>query len=394
MKKKTYVWLVVIIILIAGGYYWYTKATSNQSPVQYRTQAATQGTLVSSVSASGNVIVNNSASIDPTITGTVANLAVQVGDQVKAGQTLFTIVNDQLGVSVEQAQASYASAQSSLESAKTNVTSAKASLKDEQESATSTHQDTLSNEAKVDSAKAAVASAQQNLASAEANLAYNQEQAGYRNVTSPINGTVNEVNVKNGDDLSRITGSGSNAQAAIVIGDMSSLEAQVQVNEVDISNVKIGQQATMTFDALPGFTATGKVLTIDSLGTVTQGVVTYNVTIGFDHLDPKIKPGMSVTANIITATQTNVLTVPLGAVKTDSSGQTYVEVLKNGQPEQINVQTGASNNTDIVITSGLNPGDEVVTQTITPGTAATTTTSPGGGGRGGFGGGGLRAFGG
>jgi HlyD family secretion protein len=139
----------------------------------------------------------------------------------------------------------------------------------------------------------------------------------------------------------------------------------------------------MTFDGLPGFTTTGKVMTIDSLGTVTQGVVTYNVTIGFDHIDPKIKPGMSVTANIITATQTDVLMVPLGSVKTGSDGQSYVTVLKNGQPQEVSVQTGTSNNTDIVITSGLSAGDEVVTQTITAGTAATTTATPGGGGFGG-----------
>ena len=374
MKKKTYVWLTIIIILIAGGYYWYAKAHSSQNQTQYRSETATKGTLVTSVSASGNVIVNTSASIDPDITGTVANLAVQVGDQVKTGQPLFTIINDQLGVGVDQAQSSYQSAASSLVSAQAGITSAKASLKDTQKNSTSNHQDKLAASDKITSAKANVASAEQSLTSASANLAYSEQQAAKRNVTSPINGTVNVVNVKNGDDLSRITGSGSNAQAAIVIGDMSSLKVQVQVNEVDISNVKIGQPVTLTFDALPGFTSTGKVETMDSLGTVSSGVVTFNVTIGFDKLDTKIKPGMSVTAAIITGTQQDVVMVPLGAVKT-VSGQSSVTVLKNGQPQQVSVQTGASNDTDIVITSGVSEGDQVVTQTITASTSATTSSS-------------------
>ncbi|MDR3558897.1 MAG: efflux RND transporter periplasmic adaptor subunit [Candidatus Pacebacteria bacterium] len=398
MKKKSYVYLAIAVFAVIAAYYGWTKTHSNQNQTQYRTEAATQGTLVTSVSASGNVVVNTSASIDPDITGTVASLAVQVGDQVKSGQPLFTIVNDQLGVSVSQAQSSYQSATSSLISAQTGITSAKASEKDTQKSTTSNHQDKLAASAKVTSARASVTSAGESLASASADLAYAQQQAAKRNVTSPINGTVNVVNVKNGDDLSRITGSGSNAQAAIVIGDMSTLKAQVQVNEVDISNVKIGQPVTLTFDALPGFTATGKVETMDSLGTVSSGVVTFNVTVGFDHLDSKIKPGMSVTAAIITSTQQDVVMVPLGAVKT-VNGQSSVTVLKNGQPQQVSVQTGASNDTDIVITSGVSTGDQVVTQTITPGSAATSTTSSSSSGRSGGatrggGGGGLRIFGG
>ena len=91
-------------------------------------------------------------------------------------------------------------------------------------------------------------------------------------------------------------------------------------------------------------------------------------------LDTKIKPGMSVTAAIITGTQQDVVMVPLGAVKT-VSGQSSVTVLKNGQPQQVSVQTGASNDTDIVITSGVSEGDQVVTQTITASTSATTSSS-------------------
>lgn len=126
MKKKRCIYLAIAIILIAGGYYWYKKTHTTGSLVQYKTQAAENGTLVSSVSASGNVIVDSSATVDPDITGTVAALAVSVGDQVKKGQLLFTIVNDQLGISANQAAASYKSAQASLISANAAINSAKA----------------------------------------------------------------------------------------------------------------------------------------------------------------------------------------------------------------------------------------------------------------------------
>jgi multidrug efflux pump subunit AcrA (membrane-fusion protein) len=124
--KKLKKWQIVLVaaIIIGGGYYWYTKTHNQTAQIQYVTEQAQKGTLTTSVSASGNIAVDQQANIDPTITGTVANLAVNVGDQVKKGQTLFTIVNDQLGVSVAQAQASYSQSQSSLESAQANLNQA------------------------------------------------------------------------------------------------------------------------------------------------------------------------------------------------------------------------------------------------------------------------------
>jgi multidrug efflux pump subunit AcrA (membrane-fusion protein) len=225
------------------------------------------------------------------------------------------------------------------------------------------------------------------------------DEANKKNVVSPIDGTVNVINIKNGDDLSRISGS-SNAQAPIIIGDLGTLKAQIQINEVDISNVQIGQKATLTFDAINGLTATGKVEKVDSLGTVTQGVVTYNVTVDLDLLDPRIKPQMSVTANVITDVKQDVIIVPNSAVKAASSGGSYVEVMKGQAPEQVSVTVGASNSTDTEITNGLNVGDKVVTQTVNP-NATTSSTASGSQGSGsssvrlpGIGGGGaLRAIG-
>jgi len=216
-------------------------------------------------------------------------------------------------------------------------------------------------------------------------------------VVSSIDGTVNAVNIKNGDDLSKVS-SGNSRQVPIIIGDLGTMKAQVQVNEVDVANVSIGQKVMMKLDALNNFETSGKVEKMDSLGTLSSGVVTYNVTIDFDSLDPRIKPQMSVASSIITDVKQSVLMVPSSAVKSQG-GNTYVEVLNGATPEQKNVTVGASNSTSTEILSGINEGDNVVTQTInaSSSTAASSTSSTnrtGGGGGGiripGLGGGGGR----
>ena len=376
MKKlKVKKWQVVLaaVILIGGGYYWYTKANSASTQVTYVTTAAEKGTLTTSVAVSGNIVVDQSVNIDPTITGTVSNLSVNVGDKVKKGQALFTIVNDQLSVSTSQAQTSFAQSQSSITSAKITLKQAKATYDADKKtgSGVSSKQKAV-DKAKVDAAEQSVAVAEQSSGTSDLSLQYQRQTAGKRLVVASIDGTVNSVIVKNGDDLSKLS-SGSSRTVPIIIGDMGTLQTQVQINEVDVSNVQLGQKVMMTFSAIDGLTISGKVEKMDSLGTVTQGVVTYNAKISLDTLDPRIKPGMSVSASIITGVKQDVIIVPAGAIKKQGNTN-YVQVLNGGTtPTQVNVTVGASNNTETEIQSGLNVGDKVVTKTVDP--SATTSTS-------------------
>jgi len=109
----------------------------------------------------------------------------------------------------------------------------------------------------------------------------------------------------------------------------------------------------------------GTVSEIDSVGIETSNVVTFNVKIIFDEEDERIRPGMGVTANIITSEKENVLLVPNGSIKNEN-GQNYVEVrnLTTGQNDRVNVTIGASNDTDTEITAGLTAGQEVVVRQI------------------------------
>jgi len=194
---------------------------------------------------------------------------------------------------------------------------------------------------------------------------------------------VASLSVKKADSL------GSGASVGVFITKQQL--AEISLNEVDVARIKIGQPALLTFDAVSNLKINGTVLEMDTVGTVSQGVVTYNVKIGFNSPDGVIKPGMSVTAEIITDSKPDVLIVPQGAVKTQGRTK-YVEVVtdtllevENGTrvtqtgivlasaPERKSVEVGMSNDTVTEILSGLEEGERIVIRTISSGVAATQT---------------------
>ena len=365
-KKHKYIYIAVIIVLIAGGYYWYSKSGAKKTAVQYKTATVEKGNITASVSASGNVIVDSSANIDPTITGTVANLAVSVGDKVAKGQFLFEIQNDDLSPNVTKAYSSYLQSQASLETAKANKKEVKNNYDDANSSDKSMYKK------KLESAEISVTVAEENIKYALENYKNEKDDYADSKVTAPIDGTINVINIKNGDDLSKLS-SGSSREVPIIIGDLGTMKARVEVSEVDIASVEIGQKATLTFNAIDEFSASGKVEKMDSIGTLNSGVVTYNIIIGLNSLDSRIKPEMSVSASIITDAEQDIVIIPNSAVKTENNSY-YVEVMKNGIPEKKIIEIGLENNSKTEIKSGISAGDAVVTQT-TGGSSSNSTSS-------------------
>ncbi|MBA3046878.1 efflux RND transporter periplasmic adaptor subunit [Patescibacteria group bacterium] len=182
-----------------------------------------------------------------------------------------------------------------------------------------------------------------------------QEKLAEHSIKAPFNGTVASVNISQGDTVN------SGAVIGTVITEQRIIE--ITLNEIDIADVKVGQNATVNFDAVPELTATGKVFEVDTLGTVNQGVVSYKIKISFDVEDDRIKPGMSVSISVITSSKQDVLLAPIGAVKT-SAGASYIEVLQDGKLIRKTVKTGLGNDTMIEIVEGVNDGEQVITQTI------------------------------
>lgn len=220
-------------------------------------------------------------------------------------------------------------------------------------------------------------------------------------VRIPFDGVISKVNVKKGDTA------GSTALAILI---SSQQIAQVSLNEIDAAKIKVGQKATLTFDAIDGLSISGQVAQIDVTGTVSQGVVSYGVQIAFDTEDARIKPGMSVSSSIITDSKVDVLVIPNSAIK-NQGGISYVEIVRNPasldatnvagisidstllSPQPIEI--GLANDTLTEVAGGLKEDDLIVVQTVAAGTAQTQVTQgnslriPGVGG----GGGAMRAVG-
>ena len=228
-------------------------------------------------------------------------------------------------------------------------------------------------------------SAQLSLQNAQNNLANDKANLANYYIYAPFDGVLGKITAVVGSQV----GSGTSIATEVTTQDTCT----IPLNEIDAAKVQVGQQVVITFNAIPNLSVAGKVATIDPIGAVTSGVVTYNIQISFDTQDPRVKSGMSLNAQIITDVAQDVIAIPNGAIKTQS-GIKYVQVLVNNKPETKVVTTGISNATNTEILSGINVGDKVITQTITTGgtgagaTKATTTTSttrvPGLGG--GFGG--------
>ncbi len=229
-----------------------------------------------------------------------------------------------------------------------------------------------------------LASLRAQLSQAENSYALALENLAEAKIVSPIDGVVAKIALKVGDEAAPATA------AATVI--TQSQVASITLNEVDAARVKVGQKATLTFSAIDDLSISGVVGSVDTIGTVSQGVVSYGVKIVFDTQDERVKPGMSVGASIITDRKSGVLMVANSAIKSDGTGS-YVEVLPGvadtgapvtspNAPERKIVQIGLANDTETEVTQGLNDGDAVVISTVS---SATKATAGSGNTRGGFG---------
>jgi multidrug efflux pump subunit AcrA (membrane-fusion protein) len=194
--------------------------------------------------------------------------------------------------------------------------------------------------------------------------------------------------------FSASSGGGSSSAFATIV-DTGSLTMTVAFSESDISKVAVGQPGTVTMDALSGVELAAHVSSIAAVGTSSNGVVSYDATLTLDQTDPRVKPGMSASASVITG-QASGVTVPNQAVNAAGSLGT-VDVLQNGKSVQKAVIVGLRGNSRTQIVSGLTPGQQLVVRITLPSLStqsSSTTPSSGtlGGGRfggGTFGGGGF-----
>jgi HlyD family secretion protein len=199
-------------------------------------------------------------------------------------------------------------------------------------------------------------------------------------IRAPFSGLIAKVSGKVGDKASL------NTAIAIIISKAKLVN--ITLNEIDAAKVHVGDKATLTFDALEDLKLSAHVSNIDLVGTVSQGVVSYSVEIAFDENDDRVKPGMTVNADITANSKADVLLVPSSAIKT-VGGKSFVQVLPTVYPQgpamkagvtssvaptNKPVTIGASNDTSVEIISGVVEGDQIVTKTVVG--TATTAAAP------------------
>jgi RND family efflux transporter MFP subunit len=233
-----------------------------------------------------------------------------------------------------------------------------------------------------------VALKQSNLNSAKATLDSALEQLesakeGYP-VVAPFDGVVAEVDVAPGDEVNANT-------VVLKLMDPSVIEVSATVDEIDVSQVQQGQNATIALDALTDVELSGEVSSISAFANSQSGVVSYSVTIMVTSIPSgvQLREGMSATATITVQEANNVLLVPTKAISGSSSTNPTVVLMVNGTSEVRSVKLGASNGTSTEVVSGLNAGDVVVvTSTSSTSSSSSSIGSQGGFVVGGFGDGG------
>ncbi|HVN53795.1 MAG TPA: efflux RND transporter periplasmic adaptor subunit [Anaerolineaceae bacterium] len=225
------------------------------------------------------------------------------------------------------------------------------------------------------------------IAAAQSKVTAEQGLIDSVNVTAPFDGTVTDLSVQVGDLVTKGT-------QAVRVDDLSSIFIDLQVSEVDINSVQVGQDVELTFDAIPEKTYNGKVVQVGQVGTTSSGTVNFTVTVQVTNADQDVKSGMTSQATITTSTVANALLVPTRAVRLVGS-QHEVYVKRGTQIIPVSVQIGLTSDTMSQIVSGnVKEGDQVVANSATAVAAANNRPGGFGGFFGIFGGGGARQTGG
>ncbi|MDH2430383.1 HlyD family efflux transporter periplasmic adaptor subunit [Sphaerisporangium sp. TRM90804] len=367
------------VLLLGGAGVAYASLNSGPpADAAPLTARVTRGTVLSSVSASGSVTSARSRSLDFGATGTVEKIYVEAGDEVTKGQTLARLDDT---------------------SAREAVDAARAALDAAEDADTSTA-----------SGYSQYVQARNAYREAGRTLDGTVIKAPFGGTVTAVNGTVGGASSGTGSSgtgssgsgtgSSGLDGTGSGAGASgsgssgdssggfVELADTRRLEIAGDFTESDVTKLKIGQPATVTFDALPGVTASGKVTLINPVAKTSDNVVQYSVTISLSDVPDEVRLGQTATAQVVVAKADDALTVPTAAVRT-AGGQSTVTVLRDGRQVTTRVEVGVKGDSTTEIRSGLAEGDQVVRGT--PGTGGQLQGGfPGGG----FPGGGVRIGGG
>jgi HlyD family secretion protein len=442
VKRKWKIILPILVLLLAAGGILGARHWAERDLVTVQTGAVARTDLTALVTASGEIKPRNYINIGANAQGRIIELLVKEGDHVRKNQVVARIehVQAQADVQAQKAmvassQADSAAAEDGLKAADTSIRTAAATLerfrseerrskllldnadklyhynliaKQDYDQKKADHDSAVAsvneNEARYEQMKAQreqtaaqLSSYQRRISQAEAGLDRIEDVLAKYDALAPLDGVVTDLPVRVGETV--VPGvQNSAASTLMTIADMSLITAEVKVDETDIVNVHLGQTANITIDAMPNRAFTGKVTEIGNTAILrstglaasqsansSQEAKDFKVTIALDSPPDEIRPGLSCTAKIVTATRRNVLSIPMQALTVRKKGDLDppkegvqastdrvtekarneeiqgVFIVQDGMAQFKKVETGITGATDIEVLSGLNEGDTIIT---------------------------------
>jgi HlyD family secretion protein len=320
-RFRKFVYLLLLVGVAGGGY---KVCTRPAPPVEVQTEALHRRNLRSIVTGTGQVKPKVSVDVSSDVMGRVLEVPVEEGQKVKKGDTLLRIDSSQLEARVSGLRAAVESGKATLEQARSNL----GRLQKTYERQTNMYKQKLVSDADyeqtqtaLDNAIAAEAQARAALNQAQSTLQEIENTLGKYLIVSPMAGVVTRKNIEPGEIA--VAGTLSIAGTLLLtIADLSVIEVELEVDEVDIVHVALGQKAKVTVDAYPDKSWEGEVTEVGTSAleklTTTEQAKDYRVVITLSEAAQELKPGLSASADIVTATRENVLSVPIQALTTRS----------------------------------------------------------------------------
>jgi HlyD family secretion protein len=345
-----------------------------------------QEDLVSKVTANGKIQAERKVDLSALVMGQIVNLAVRNGDQVKKGDFLLQIDRNRAAAEEAGSVAALAGSFASLDSARTALQQAGRDYeraKKNFEARILPEADMQRALSDLDTARSRLEVAQKLVEQNRANLNASRDTLSKTTVRSPIDGIVTDLPVKEGEVT--VIGTMNNPGTELMtVSDMSSVEAVLMVDETDVPSVSVGQKAMLSVEAYPDRAFEGEVTQVENspipkTDADLQGLITTSDAINFKVrvkvLQPpeSIRPGFSVTADVITGSKPKALAVPLAAIviRDDPKGektaagriktQTGVYALRKGKAEFVPVQLGLSGELMVEVSGGLSRAEEIIT---------------------------------
>jgi HlyD family secretion protein len=410
IKKRRKILIPVAVILIAVVLFLVFRPAGGEQSSQFQTATIERGDLTATVGATGTVRARQTTTLVWQTTGTVEKVNVNIGDQIEADDVLASLSKTSLPQNIILAEAELVSAQQALEAvldsdtARAQAWIALRAAEDAYEKAydyreylnypvRKTRVDLVkqvtpygivdvpkSKTYKVDATEEEIAKAdadldlkeaqyedakraydriadgpnKDDLAAAQARVDAAQATLNFAHLTAPFAGTVTEAFPISGDQVSAGT-------VAFRVDNLSSLLVDVELSEVDINSVSVGQPVTLSFDAILGTEYNGEVVKVSQAGTVVNGVVNFTVTVELTDPDEFVKPGMTAAVNIVVKEINDAVLVPNRAVRLVDGDRVVFVMTEQGMPEKVEIRLGSSSDTMSVVVGGdLQEGDEII----------------------------------